>query len=463
MSTRRKNIRKVDTDVIVVGGGTAGLVAGLAAAQNGVDAIIIEKHGFLGGMAASGLAWAAFLDENGNQVVKGIPQQIIDRLMQLGGSPGHLVHYLVLSRTPVNKELVKIVASRMAQEVGLHLLLHSLVVETKTSQNGRIEEVIVHNSSGKQSIRGKIFIDATGDAEVAAAAGVPYEKSKSLMPPSLLFELGNVNVDKLLDYLENHPEELEAETETYKTYTHGYKVVDYVKRSYRKFGCFTVSAFRNLIKRVERETKYVHPKGYLVLEKIPISDHILDVSTRVFVDATDAEDLARAEIEAHEQMLRVVDIYTKYIPGFEEAYIASVAPELAIRETRRIIGEYILNESDVLNGREFDDGIGKASHPLDVHAVTANGKDDRLERLKKPVDIPYRCLIPKKMDNILVAGRCVSVTREALGTVRAMPACMAMGQAAGMAAALAVKKGISPKKINTEDLRKLLREQGAIV
>ena len=215
-------------------------------------------------------------------------------------------------------------------------------------------------------------------------------------------------------------------------------------------------------KKFKKETGYELPRDRLHFNGTPLKDVVqINVSRIIGVDATNAQDMTRAEIEGIEQVIGIAQFLTKYVPGFESAFLLDTSVQVGIRETRRIMGDYVLNETDILEGTRFEDAIAQGIYPLDIH--DPDGRGMRHNRVKEPYQIPYRSLLPKDACNLIVAGRCISSTHEALGALRVVPNCMAMGQAAGTAAAMAVGENKEPRQITIEKLQRVLKEQGTII
>jgi len=406
-------------DVIVAGGGTAGVAAAVAAARNGANTVLIEKYGFLGGAMTAGLVNPFMTFHVGRkQIIKGIFQEIIDRLKDMNGYDEKTKAF--------DNEAMKLVTDHMVKEAGVKLLLHTYISDALVTKRNTVRGVEVYNKSGRQIVLGKITVDATGDGDVAVMAGAPYEKGRRkdglTQPMTLNFRMGGVNVERMPS--------------------------------------------REKINRLFEEAK---AKGEI---EIPREDVLYFPTTRkgeihfnttriLKADGTKAEDLTYAETEGRRQMAQLIKFLKEKVPGFENAYLLMSGVQIGVRETRRIIGEYVLTEEDILKARKFEDEIARGSYPIDIHSPTGEGTI-----IKKPppgefYDIPYRCMVPKKVDNLLVAGRCISTTHEAQAAVRVIPIVVAIGQAAGTAAALAAKLRVSPREMDVPLLQKTLKEQGA--
>lgn len=432
-------------DVIVAGGGPTGVIAAIAAARCGAKVMIIERYGFLGGCATFHLPILSFLDSNGERMVSGIPEEFIQRVKSMGGSPGHFTHPVLQSYTPVDGEIVKLVAFLMMQESGVDVLLHSMVVDVEVSSDS-INSLLVQNKSGYHKYLSSIIVDATGDADIAFKSGVSFrvgrEKDGLTQAATLPFRMGNVNLEEVREYLIKYPEE-------------SYYPLEDIERTYLFMG------FKKLVEQGKLHGDYNIPRDYLIFHRVIREDEVAINTSKVFGLALNVGDLTDTEIEGRKQMIELVNFFKKYVPGFARAYLIDSPVQIGVRETRRIIGDYVLSTEDVLSGRKFSDGIARSKYPLDIHDPTLVGSF--LQQLSAPYEIPYRCLIPKIISNLLVAGRCISATHKALSSVRVMGTCMAIGQAAGVAAALCALDGISPGRLEVSRLLGTLRSQGALV
>ena len=440
-------------EVVVLGGGTAGSIAAIAASRNKADCILVERYGYVGGTVSYIQGMIGFRSITGEVVVSGIADEMVEQVKKLGGSEGHMFDPIAGSVTTLDPEIYRIVMMEMVSNSKTKPLFHSVL--TGVLMDGeRIKGVTVHNKSGFENIYADTFVDASGDADLAYAVGADVDKGarEQLQPVSLMFRMGGFNKEKFTSYIKNHPEELESA----KTWSRGFTQTffdDHPEYVYFK-------GLDKLVDRVKKETGYELPRDRIHLDLFKRKDHILlNVSRITQVDATDADDLTRAEIEGRRQVLEIYEFLVKYVPGFENAFLLSVSEQVGIRETRRIKGKYILTKEDVLSARRFEDVIARGIHPVDIHDGGV-GRGMNITSLDRPYDVPYRCLLPQKVENLIVAGRCVSATREAFGSVRGTTTCMATGQAAGTAAVMSLVSKGNPNSVDVKKLQEKLIQDG---
>jgi hypothetical protein len=439
-------------DVVIVGGGTAGLPSAIAASKQKAKTLLIEDTGSVGGLLISGLPLQGFEDENGRPLTGGIFREFLTRLTEVGGSTGAIPHeteHRVLAS--VDPPTARCVAFQMLSESTVKPLLHTRLIAA--IRNGStIQEIIVAGKSGLQSVRAKIFIDATGDGDLAAMAGVPFEKGRPkdglTQSPALLFRLGGVNMEKVRDYFKHHPEEYLYAA----LLREGYSLNEHFLEKALLF-----SGFSKQIAEGRKRAVYGSGKDSLLFCVLPRSGQVL-MNTIILLglDATDSTSLTKGEVEASAEILPLIDFIRSWIPGFEQSFLIEVEKGLSIRESRRIVGEHVLTREDIQGSREFDDGVAIGSHFIDIHPVADNTW--QTIRIRGTYEIPYRCLIAKGVENLLVAGRCISASHEAFASLRVMNTCCALGEAAGTAAGLAVRQNLLPRQLDGKRLKKMLLE-----
>ena len=446
-------------DVVVVGGGPGGIPAAIAAARQGAKVLLVERNGFLGGNMTIGLPLLAYLDKDGNQVIKGIAQEFIDRLTELGACSPH--HWCPMhdSVTIYDDEVFKVVALDMCIKAGVEILLYTQVIDTNV-ENGELKSVTLFGKGRKMEAEAKIFIDATGDGDVGYMAGARYEKGPDnngkLQPPTLMCTIDGVDVDRVISHLEAHPEEtvLADTIERYPGYDGSY---------YRNLNPdqHAMVAFRKLFSELRE-------KGVLPVDR----DTLISISTltpgRVNlnctrhkgIDGSDVKDLTKATIDGHFQNLKLIEVLREYIPGFENARLVRFYPFLGVRETRRFAGIDTLTEADLMNGVIDETTIGLGSYIIDIHDGAGAGT---ICKKVMPYGIPYGSTVSADISNLMFAGRCGSMDSVAMSSLRVMPPLMAMGQGAGVGAALAIKKGVKPGQITPAEVREILRADGVML
>src|SRR5699024_3070378 len=304
----------------------------------------------------------------------------------------------------------------------------------------------------------EILIDATGDGTAAYLAGALYEmgdeKYKKVQPVSLVFSVGNVNIDKMLEYIKANPETFE----TPDTYGKGMEyTIDYFLNS----KSFYFTGFGEFIEEAKKNGDFDLPRDRIIMAKQPNQNEIVVNATRILeVDPTDPQSLSSAEIEGHRQVQMLVDFLKKYCPGFENVFLANTATGIYARESRRITGIKTIDKNNIDNLSIPEDTVALAGYNIDIHQV---GVGLNFLPSEHAIGIPYGCLVSKNIEGLLTSGRCISVEPYPFGLTRAMATCMAIGEAAGTAAALALNNGSSLKKVNVQELRRVLEKNGAIV
>jgi 2-polyprenyl-6-methoxyphenol hydroxylase-like FAD-dependent oxidoreductase len=437
-------------DVVVVGGGPAGIGAAVAAARNGAKTLIIEKAPFLGGNLTLSLPMLTFFTLTGVQILNGIPQEFFQRVQENGGSAGHIDTKGSFMRTYslIDAEIVKYVAQEMVLEAGANMLLHAFVTET-IMDGDKVAGVVIQGKGGQEVMSAQTVIDCSGDADVAASAGVPFQKGREsdgqMQAVTLMFRLAHVDMDALPEYF--------TDGLTFAVKPGG------TKPSFLR----GVTRFDRWEETVRQEGLWQNPRHAIFTSSIRDGEFAANTTRILDIDATDTWDLARAEVEGRRQVMAIHRFFKKHVPGFEKSALINTGPFIGVRETRRIEGEYKMTRADVIEGREFPDNIARGAFPIDIHVPDGSGIAQEFVKGGGSYGIPYRSLVPKRVEQLLVAGRCHSATHEGAGSTREMGQCMAMGQAAGTAAALALRAGIPPRQLEIEQLRETLRNQAVVL
>lgn len=432
---------RAEVDVLIAGGGPAGLMAAQAASDGKRKVMVVENRGFLGGNLTIGLPILAFLGPKGNHIIKGYPQKFIDRLRERGAASGHKPCRLHTSFTMVDSEEVKNLAFEVMEECGVDVLLYAFVADVIVEE-GVVKGVIIESKAGREAILAKTVIDCTGDGDVAFRAGVECTKGGEdggMQPPTLMFNMRGVEVQALRDAIVNHPEVYD---------------MDRMPPEQFKEGHFITVGLRNQLNKA-REEGLDLPVARTILITGLAEDEIWVNMTRVSgVDSTLPESYTYGEQTAHKQMKKVIEYLRKYVPGFADAWLDKVCPFMGIRESRVIKGRYVLTAEDIIALKKFDDVIAIAGYPVDIHHST--GGDCTMIYCDDAYDIPYRVLVPEKIGGLLVAGRCSSMNHEAMAATRVMSTCMALGEAAGTAARLALDAGVAVADVDVKALQEEL-------
>ncbi|HVA33877.1 MAG TPA: FAD-dependent oxidoreductase [Candidatus Baltobacteraceae bacterium] len=438
-------------DVLVVGGGNAGCAAAIAAARHGARTMLAERYGFLGGTATAAMVgpWMTF-HSGSERIVGGIAQEIVERLMRAGASPGHIRDSsdYVPTITPFDPEVHKALLFEMMREAGVTLLLHAYVL------SARVEDAAVRGArfatvGGEREYGGRVVIDATADAFVAASAGVPTQQGDDrgrVQPATLMFRLSHVDFDKISSYVRSHPDQMRTSLKTHERIP---------------AALTAVAGLYDLWERARQDGALDVPRELVSFFITPYPDEVTVNMTRVVdIDPLDPVDLTRAEVEARLQVMQLVRFFRERVPGFENARIAATGTQVGIRESRRIVGRYTLTRDDVLQARTFDDAVARSAYPIDIHNPSGKGTTTHRLPQGQSYEIPYRCMVPVDREQLLVAGRCISTTHEALASTRLTPTVMTLGQAAGTAAALARKRRVLVGDVDPVELREALIADG---
>lgn len=451
--TGRDVMNTMDADVFVAGGGPAGVCAAIAAAREGAVTVMAEQGGCAGGMATQGLVgpFMTCYDKDGeNMIIKGLFSEIVDRLVKKGGAihPSQVRKGTAFTSwirdghdhvTPFDPEILKVVLDEMLEEAGVQTLYHTTFAEP-VMEKGKITGVILHSKSGFERVNAKAVIDCTGDGDVACRAGVSWEmgdeKLKLIQPATLFFRICNVDSDAVEgDITKNRENFYRKDGVNYRSFH--WWVSEARKRGDWSLDRVSIGMYRG----VKKDEWYVN------------------TSRIMGIDSTDNRSLSKGEMEGRRQVQEILHMIRTYIPGCRDAKLMSTASVLGIRESRHIRGESRLTLEDILQGKLTDDRVLVCSNSVDVHGRYGPRSNEYLTiENGEYYGVPYGCLVPCGVDGLLVAGRCISAESQAAGAVRVMPPVMAMGQAAGIAAAVSVKTGKEVRCIDREMLKERLIE-----
>lgn len=420
LEPQRKIRIRQRTQVLVVGAGPAGVAAAICAAREGAKVLLIEQKETLGGVSTVGL-----MSHFTGSVNSRFYREVLARQKLLDGRGPEV------EDTVIDTEMLKIAYVQMLEESGAEMLLNT-VVSDAICKDGKVEGVIIESKAGREAVFTDIVIDCSGDGDVAAKAGAEFflgrESDGKQQPATLMFKLGGVDDSRAI-----FPWMFEAKIDTPK-------------------GEIQTLASREL----------PFPMGHVLLYRTNVPGLVTcNMTNCIGIDGTKTEDLTRAESVCRKQIYDVVQFLREYAPGYENCYAVTSASLMGIRETRHFRGEYVLTERDIYEARMFDDWVVKDAHfNFDVHNLSGSGLDEtglqKEFKQTKGYEIPYRCLLPKSTENVLLAGRCISGTHLAHSSYRAMPICMAMGEGAGYAAAISVKWNIPLRAVNVREIQTLL-------
>ena len=428
----RKEVPVVGTyDVVVCGGGPAGFIAAIAAAREGARTALVEQYGFLGGAATNSLVTPlSVFTYNGEKVIGGIPWEFLERLEKMGGG---LIEK-PLGNVAFDPERYKLCCQRMVLEAGVDLYLHSWLSGCQTGQ-GRISHVFIDNKNGTEALAGKVMIDATGDADLSHLAGVPMlPPGRPLQPASTYFVLAGVDTESPL-------------------------IAEAMHHNKQGVNCHCLPIREELMRRAKELgiPDFGGPWFCTLLHPGVVAVNM----TRTQTDACDNRDYTAAECRLREDVYKMADILRENFPEFRNSYVSMVAPQAGVRETRRIQGVHVITGEEYVNGVRYPDSVSRGAHPIDIHSSA--GATQSVTFLKQAAYVPYRALVANGFPNLLVAGRCISADRQAFASLRVQASCMGMGQAAGVAAAQAVRgeTEVNVLQLDTKILASRLREIGA--
>ncbi|MGH3311722.1 MAG: FAD-dependent oxidoreductase [Streptomyces sp.] len=434
-------------DVLVAGAGPAGIAAAVAAARRGARTTLVERFGFLGGNLTAGLVgpcMTSYSLDGSRQLIRGVFEEFVQRMEALGGAihPSKtqagdpyagFITYGHDKVTPFEPETAKSVAMEMCLDAGVTLLLHTFIADV-ISEDGRVNGVVCASKSGLHVQPAQIFVDCTADGDVAARGGADTvfgrEGDGLVQPMTVFFRISDVDDERVEQYVRSHPDDIRP--------------------------------FASIVEKARAQGRFPAPRRGVGMYKTLRSGVWRINTTRVLGrDGTNAQDLTSAEIEGRRQVDELMRFFRENLPGFERCELLDTASTVGVRETRRVVGDYVLSLEDLQEGRHFDDVIALCAYPVDIHdpAGAGGGVDDSFGTANY-YEIPYRCLLPSEVENLLVAGRCVSATHEALAAIRVMPPSFAMGEAAGTAAALACADNLTLRQLPVPDLQHALVDQG---
>ncbi|PNV60468.1 FAD-dependent oxidoreductase [Clostridium sp. chh4-2] len=444
-------------DIVVAGGGLAGTFAAVAAAREGKTVLLIEQNGYLGGsLTACGVGPMMTAHAGEKQVIKGLFEEMVVRMMRDGYSCGHIkdttqyVSYI----TPFSSEGMKLVLDEMTAEADCHVLFHTFVAQADC-RDGKITSLTICSKDGLSKIKAVVYIDATGDGDLAYMAGAPMQKGRPgdglSQPMTMNMKYGNVNREELKTYLLNHLDQFPRLKEN--------------RKLIEESSHLAVAGFADQLQKAIKDKEVGFPREELLFFETDRPGEFIVNTTRIIGnDGTDAQSLSESEREGRKQCAQLDRFLRREVPGFADAYLELTGPSVGVRGSRQLKGRYELQTSDILSGTMFDTRIALAAYPVDVHNPDGSGTSSCFEMGEKGCySIPYEIMFCDEIANLLVTGRCVSASFEAQAAIRTTPTTAAMGQAAGLAAALSLESGIPLAEIDRKKLQKKLMEQNVVL
>jgi FAD-dependent oxidoreductase family protein len=457
-----------EVDVLVCGGGTAGAIAAIASARTGARTTLVEQYGSVGGMAATGMSFLGVSDGSGRRALGGIGAELLARLAATGAAFDDRPDKQVGSVTVADPVALQQALLEMLLDAGVAFLLHTFCVDAVTDGT-RIRGILAANKGGLETVLARVVVDATGDADVAARAGARFVVGRAddglVQPVTRIFRVCDVDVDEMLAYLRAHPEEMDLP----ERWDGGaaYTAQDLAAQS------IVMDAFPSLVAAARAAGELSVPRDRIGVETGPVSGVVTINATRVHgVDGTDPDALSRAEIETQRQMFEILRFLRRRVPGFRRARLLDSAYQVGVRESRHVAGDYVLTLDDILSGRDFPDAVARGAYPLDLHDLRpgahvlgnrVGGGGVTLRRIEHSYAVPLRSLLPAGLDGLVVAGRAISATHEAAGSVRGQAVCMATGHAAGTIAAMSAAADASSRRVSAHAVQEALRAQHAVL
>lgn len=438
--------------VIVVGGGVSGCMAALASARQGVKTLLVEQYGFLGGaLTNAGVGPMMTFHAGKRQVVTGLPQELIDRMVCKGGCVGHIEDTTgyASSVTPFDAEILKLTLDEMLSESGVEVLFHARLTGVERQGNA-LRAVRVQTRGGALSLEGSVFIDATGDAALSFIAGAQVRQGRDedglCQPMTANLKVRNVDIAALKEEIRRNP--------------HNFNVKDHA--SMDRAPMLSVAGFYEEFDAAKEAGEIsTQREDVLLFETVHPGEVIVNTTRVVRLNPVDPWDLSRAEREGRRQADELIRFLRRRCAGFEKAELISTGVQIGVRESRRVMGDYVLTAGDLLASRPFEDAVALGGYPVDIHNPTGSQTVTMPLKPGQYYFIPLRALLVKGFDNLLVCGRCISATHEAEAAIRVAPIVMGIGQAAGTAAALCILKHARPRELSFDDVRHALEALGA--
>lgn len=450
-----ESIYNREYDVVICGGGVSGCTAAIAAARSGASVMVVEQNGYLGGsLTACGVGPMMTFHAGDKQIIRGIMQELVEALQARGWSSGHVADtkQYTSTVTPFSSEGLKLVLDEKLRQAGCEVLFHTFLGGVEVA-DGKIRSITVYNKDGMHTLFGKVFVDATGDGDLAAWSAETMTRGRPedgvAQPMTMNVKYCGVDTKRLKDYVLTHPERFS-------------RLVPHMEL-FRADIPFDLEGFEEEFKRAKQEGRLsISRENILMFGTGREGEYILNTTRIVEHDATDAASLSEAEYLGRKQCAELDAFVHETIPGFEHAMVEFTGPSVGVRGSRQLVGKYTLTAEDILECRNFPDRIAYSSYPIDIHNPKGEGTASRfISRRGSYYSLPYAIMVGQKTKNLLVTGRCVSATFEAQAAIRTTPTVGAMGQAAGIAAAMAAKEHVDTANVDVARLQQALVEQGA--
>ena len=441
-------------DVIVLGGGVSGCMAAFAAAKQGATTLLVEQYGFLGGsLTNAGVGPMMTFHAGNRQVVTGLPQELVARMAAKQGCVGHIEDTTgyASSVTPFDAETMKLTLDEMAQEFGVDILFHATLTGTQ-KENNTLQSVSVQTKNGTLELQGSVFIDATGDGALAFTAGAEVRQGRDLdglcQPMTTNMKVSGVNIEALKEEIRKNQGNFNV------------KDLSSMDRSPR----LSMAGFYKEFNRAKADgLLHTEREDVLLFETVNPGEVIVNTTRIVKLNPVDPWDLSRAEREGRKQAHELIKFFRKSCIGFEDAILVSTGVQIGVRESRRVVGDYVLTQEDLLQSRYFDDTVALGGYPIDIHNPTGAKTETTHLKPGQYYFIPLRSLLVKDFENLMVCGRCMSATHEAGAAIRVTPIAMGVGQAAGTAAGLAAAKAVPVRNLEIVQIHDALLKLKATI
>ena len=443
-------------DVVIVGGGISGSIAAIACSRMNIKTLLIEEKGCLGGaLTSSGTGPMMTFHAGKEQVIKGITDELIQNLVKKGLSVGHIIDSTgyTYTVTPFDSEGLKYELETMVNDSNCDLLYHSVITKAYV-EDSLLKKVDVLSCGKHFEVSAKIFIDGSGDGDLLYQAGVPFTQGRDLdgkdQPMSMNMKLADVDIDLIRDIMDKNVELFPFLKEKAG-----------IEKQASRLSC---SGFQDIMKEGIKKGEISFDRDIVLFFETNTKNEVIVNMSRVNnLNPVDPIEISKAEVEGRKQVWQLYKYLKKAVPGFKNSKLITTGPNIGIRSSRRLIGNYTINVEDILAGKKFEDGISACGYPVDIHSSDGAATNSTFLKYGVWYTIPYRCLLNNKIKNILATGRIISCTFEAQASLRVSPSCGAIGHACGVSAALSIINNVLPTDLDANLLRKELKQQGAFL